>query len=106
MKMKITEEIKKKTNSRFKSLTNTNIYIVDTEDNLIYVLYLGRSRSPSPKGGRKGKSDSPTPNTDLGKGKLTVNDLSKVKKALRIIVSVGLVTQTQSSVNVLYVVRS
>jgi len=88
------------------NLWQIQIYIVDTEDNLIYVLYLGRSRSPSPKGGRKGKSDSPTPNTDLGKGKLTVNDLSKDKKALRINVSVGLVTQIQSSVKVLYVVRS
>ncbi|XP_052104362.1 ankyrin repeat and MYND domain-containing protein 1-like isoform X1 [Mytilus californianus] len=48
------------------------------------VKLLRRSRSPSPKNGRKGKSDSPTPNTDLGKGKLTVNDINKDKKALRI----------------------
>ena len=80
--------------------------ILDTENNLLYVFYLGRSRSPSPKVGRKGKSDSPTPNTDLGKGKLTVNDLSKDKKALRINVSVWLVTETQSCVKyVLHVVR-
>lgn len=47
----------------------------------------GRSRSPSP-GGRRGKSDSPTPATDLKGKKATVHELTKDKRAQRINVPV------------------
>ncbi|KAK6167259.1 hypothetical protein SNE40_021334 [Patella caerulea] len=55
----------------------------------------GKSRSPSPS--RKGRLDSPTPATTLDKGrKCTVQELTKDKRSLRIVVSIILIMELAS----------